>query len=67
MATSDKGALWGGRFEGSMHPTMVPLNLSLDVDHRLWRQDVRGSMAWARALGRAEVLSEEAAEELVAG
>ncbi len=46
---------------------MVPLNLSLDVDGRLWRQDVRGSVAWARALARARVLTETEAETLVEG
>ncbi|TVR62678.1 MAG: argininosuccinate lyase [Gemmatimonadales bacterium] len=39
-----------------MDPAMVPLNLSLDVDLRLWPQDIRGSRAWAGALGRAGVL-----------
>jgi argininosuccinate lyase len=67
MASSDKGALWGGRFEGSMDPTMVPLNLSLDVDHRMWRQDIRGSVAWARELGRAGVVPAADAETLVHG
>jgi argininosuccinate lyase len=67
MSASDKGALWGGRFEGSMDPTMVPLNLSLDVDGRLWPHDVRGSIAWARALGRAEVIEQEEADRLVKG
>jgi argininosuccinate lyase len=67
MSASDKGALWGGRFEGSMDPSMVPLNLSLDVDGRLWPHDVRGSIAWARALGRAEVLDAEESEGLVRG
>ncbi len=52
-------ALWGGRFDGGMDPRMVPLNLSLDVDRRLWPQDVQGSRAWARALGKAGVLSNE--------
>jgi len=53
------GSLWGGRFEGRMAPEMVPLNLSLDVDGRLWREDLRGSQAWARAIWGAGVLSEE--------
>ena len=51
------GSLWGGRFEEGMAPEMVPLNLSLHVDHRLWREDVRGSKVWARALKGAGVLS----------
>ena len=50
-------ALWGGRFEGGLSPAMRVLNLSLDVDCRLWREDVRGSRAWARALVGAGVLS----------
>jgi len=55
--SSPAGALWGGRFSGGMAPEMVPLNLSLDVDHRLWRQDIRGSRAWAQGLVGAGVLT----------
>ncbi len=50
-------ALWGGRFEGGLSRAMEALNRSLDVDWRLWRQDVRGSRAWARGLERAGILS----------
>jgi argininosuccinate lyase len=46
---------------------MVALNLSLDVDRRLWRQDLRGSRAWARALVAAGVLDREEGERLVRG
>jgi argininosuccinate lyase len=63
----DAGALWGGRFEGGMAPAMVPFNRSLGVDGRLWREDVRGSVAWARALGRAGVLAEEETRTLLDG
>ncbi len=61
------GALWGGRFEGGMAPAMVPLNLSLDVDHRLWRHDIVGSRAWVRALGGAGVLDSDEVEALTQG
>lgn len=59
--------LWGGRFDGAMAPAMVPLNLSLDVDARLWREDVVASAAWARAIYMAGVLTEEEADALVDG
>ena len=52
------GALWGGRFEGGMAPEMEPLNRSLGSDFRLWREDVRGSRAWAGALLGAGVIDE---------
>jgi len=50
-----------------MAGAMVPLNQSLDVDIRLWPQDVRGSQAWARALTRAGVLEEAEGTSLVEG
>jgi argininosuccinate lyase len=59
--------LWGGRFREAMAPAMVPLNRSLGVDYRLWPQDVRGSQAWARALGEADVLTAREAMALVEG
>ena len=60
-------ALWGGRFSEGMAPEMVPLNLSLDVDRRLWREDVRGSRVWAQALGKAGALTEDEVEALLKG
>jgi argininosuccinate lyase len=54
---SEKGGLWGGRFREGLAPQMEPLNRSLDVDGRLWREDIRGSRAWAGALASAGVLS----------
>ena len=40
-----------------MDPAMVPLNRSLDVDLRIWRQDIRVSLAWVSALAGADVLT----------
>ena len=60
-------SLWGGRFEGGLSGEMEALNRSLDVDWRLWRQDVRGSRAWARGLERAGILTAAEAAEIDAG
>jgi argininosuccinate lyase len=61
------GALWGGRFSSGLAPEMKALNLSLDVDFRLWRQDIRGSRAWAAALGRAGLLTADEVTEIHRG
>ncbi len=61
------GGLWGGRFTTGMAPEMEPLNRSLDVDRRLWREDLQGSRAWARALGGAGVLDSAEVRDLLAG
>ncbi|MGD8320651.1 MAG: lyase family protein, partial [Gemmatimonadota bacterium] len=60
-------ALWGGRFREGMAPEMVPLNLCLPVDGRLWREDIRASLAWARALANAGVIGQREAAELAQG
>ncbi len=60
-------SLWGGRFDEGMAPEMVPFNLSLSIDRRLWREDVQGSAAWARALGGAEVLTADETSRILAG
>jgi argininosuccinate lyase len=50
-----------------MAPEMVPFNLCLPVDGRLWREDIRGSRAWARALAGAGVVTPEERDALLAG
>ncbi len=50
-----------------MAGAMVPLNRSLDVDIRLWPQDVRGSRAWAEALVKAGVLEDAEGVTLLEG
>ncbi len=65
--SDEAGTLWGGRFEEGMAREMVPFNLSLDVDKRLWREDIRGSVAWARAIGRAGVLTDKEVGDIVDG
>jgi argininosuccinate lyase len=49
--------LWGGRFSGKLDEQAWKLNASLPFDQRLALQDVKGSLAWAKALLKAGVLS----------
>jgi argininosuccinate lyase len=59
--------LWGGRFEGGPAPSLDELNRSLDIDCRLWREDIEGSRAWVQALLGAGVLDAEEARLLDEG
>jgi argininosuccinate lyase len=59
--------LWGGRFTGKLDPAAWEMNRSLDFDRRLAQADVRGSLAWAHALQRAGVLTEEEASQICSG
>jgi len=61
------GPLWKGRIESAIDHRMDPLNRSLPVDFRPWPQDVRGSRAWANALGGSGIIEEAERSELVEG
>ncbi|HKY40977.1 MAG TPA: argininosuccinate lyase [Polyangiaceae bacterium] len=57
----------GGRLPEQIDAAMERLNTSVDVDSELWREDIAGSLAHARGLGRAGVLSADEVETLVRG
>ncbi|HSD84808.1 MAG TPA: argininosuccinate lyase [Anaerolineae bacterium] len=59
--------LWGGRFTENQNQLAAEFNNSLPFDWRLAEVDVRGSIAWALALARANVITALEAEQLVAG
>jgi argininosuccinate lyase len=59
--------LWGGRFTGETDPLMEAFNASIGFDRRLWRADIAGSQAYARALARAGIISQPEADQIVAG
>ena len=50
---------WGGRFASGPAAVMRDINASIGFDRRLWRQDIRGSLAHAAMLARAGVLTAE--------
>ncbi len=57
----------GGRLPSALDAAMAALNTSVHVDKELWREDIAGSIAHARGLGRVGVISEEEARQLVGG
>ncbi len=62
LATTCKGEkydLWGGRFAQQPDQLAFNLNASLSVDQRMALQDVDGSIAWADAIHKAGILSDE--------
>lgn len=58
---------WGGRFAGETEKTVEDFTTSLSFDQRLFRQDIAGSMAHARMLGRQGIITPAEAEEIARG
>jgi argininosuccinate lyase len=59
--------LWGGRFTGSTDERMAEFTRSIDVDAALALDDLAGSAAHVRSLGRAGLLAPEEGAVLLAG
>jgi len=60
-------AQWGGRFAAGPSAVMQEINASIGFDHKLWRQDIRGSLAHAAMLARAGIISAEDEAAIRAG
>ena len=60
-------ALWGGRFEGTTDALVWKFNQSLPFDQRLWREDITGSIAHAKMLGKQGIIPEADAAKIIAG
>ncbi len=67
MSDDQKNPLWGGRFQGGPAELFEQFGHSLDADIKLWREDIRGSQAHARMLGRQGIISEAEATTLIDG
>ncbi|MDD9855370.1 MAG: argininosuccinate lyase [Gammaproteobacteria bacterium] len=50
---------WGGRFSAPTHALLESFSASVAVDRRLYRHDIRGSIAHARMLMKIGVLTED--------
>jgi argininosuccinate lyase len=59
--------LWGGRFSGESDAIMRQFNDSFSFDRRLYRCDIKGSIAYAAALQRAGVISSDEKNLLIDG
>jgi argininosuccinate lyase len=69
MATSKPTAnmLWGGRFTSGLDPLMITYNESIHFDRRIYAQDIRGSVAYARANTKLGLLTKKEFDEIVRG
>ena len=58
--------LWGGRFTKETDQLVYNFNASITFDKKLYKQDIEGSIAHVKMLGRQGILSEEEAAQIVA-
>ncbi len=59
--------MWGGRFAGGHAEIMERINASIDVDRRLFAEDIAGSIAHAAMLVRQGIIRQEDGEAIRKG
>ncbi len=58
--------LWGGRFGKATDKKVDDFNSSIRFDKRMYRQDIKGSMAHAKMLGKQGIIPQEDADKIIA-
>ena len=59
--------LWGGRFRKNTAAEVEEFNSSIQFDHRLWEQDIAGSLAHVKMLATVGVLPTSEADLICRG
>jgi argininosuccinate lyase len=60
-------ALWAGRFSKEINKDVNAFNSSLSFDCRMYKQDIRGSLAHAKMLCKQGIIDQQAYEEITKG
>ena len=59
--------MWAGRFVGALDKEADDFNSSISFDSKMYREDIRGSMAHAAMLSAQGIITEEDCDKIVAG
>ncbi|MBO5870333.1 MAG: argininosuccinate lyase [Clostridia bacterium] len=59
--------MWAGRTAGATDKLADDFNSSISFDSRMYRQDIKGSMAHAAMLGAKGIISQDEADTLISG
>ena len=57
--------MWAGRTDGVMNKLADDFNSSISFDSRMFREDIKGSMAHAAMLGECGIISREDSEKII--
>lgn len=59
--------LWGGRFKSGVNELVNTFNASIYIDSRMYKEDIIGSLAHVKMLGRQGIISSKDSEKIVNG
>lgn len=59
--------LWGGRFKKGTDDLVNDFNSSIRVDKRMYKEDIEGSLAHVKMLGKQRIIPQESSKKIAAG
>ncbi|MDR2772302.1 MAG: argininosuccinate lyase [Elusimicrobiota bacterium] len=59
--------MWGGRFSKDTDKLMEQFNSSISFDRRLFKQDIKGSIAHAEMLAKCKIISKHDSNDIIKG
>jgi argininosuccinate lyase len=59
--------LWGGRFKKGTNDLVNDFNSSINVDSRMFKEDIEGSLAHSKMLGKQNIIPVESSKKIEAG
>lgn len=59
--------LWGGRFKKGTDDLVNDFNSSIRVDKRMYKEDIEGSLAHVKMLGKQGIIPQESSKKIAAG
>ena len=59
--------LWGGRFKSGVNELVNTFNASISIDSRMYKEDIIGSLAHVKMLGRQGIIPAKDSEKIVNG
>ena len=59
--------LWGGRFEKGVNKLVNDFNSSIRIDSRMYKEDIEGSLAHVKMLGKQNIIPKNDSEKIIKG
>ncbi len=59
--------MWGGRFSMGASDVMDAINVSIDIDKKLYEQDIKGSLAHSEMLANQGIITKQDAKQIAQG
>ena len=59
--------LWGGRFTEGVNKLVNTFNSSISIDSRMYKEDIEGSLAHVKMLGKQGIIPSQDSEKIVEG